>query len=158
MKIYALIKQWYTEWIKMHSLTSGSKSTLQYKKNIPQECVSLVAWFQSYGHLKIKKMLELQHNLTQTSTSLHVAIISLFVPFEVSNQWRRWMHFDWNHRYASDTWLNLWHWTWCIPLCPKNTASLNSRFKHFFLPLIHGLGKTANLMCHLKTAGNRKMC
>jgi hypothetical protein len=70
----------------MHSLTSGSKSTLQYKKNIPQECVSLVEWFQSYGHLKIKKMLELQHNLTQTSTSLHVAIISLFVPFEVSNQ------------------------------------------------------------------------
>jgi len=46
--------------------------------------MSLVAWFPSYGPLKIKTIPQLQHSLTQTSTSLHVANISLFVPYEVS--------------------------------------------------------------------------
>jgi hypothetical protein len=49
----------------------------------------LVAWFPCYGPLKIKTKPQLQHSSTQTSTSLHVANISLFVPFEVpevSNQ------------------------------------------------------------------------
>ena len=114
-------------------------TAIQEKHTI--EHMSLVAWFPSYGPLKIKTMPQLQHSLTQTSTSLHVVNITLFVPFEVSNQWSRWVHSGCNHQYASDTWLNLWHWTWCMPLCPNNTASLYSRFKHFFAAINIGLGE-----------------
>jgi hypothetical protein len=39
----------------MHSQLLVAKSTLQYKKNISQEFMSLVAWFPSFGPLKIKK-------------------------------------------------------------------------------------------------------